>query len=58
MADSEQTYGTKKSCCLNPANLAPKVQMQGDIWVTICRECGCKHWEANAEPGHIGLKAF
>lgn len=50
------TVGEKKPCCQNPANLAPPVQVQKDIWITICRECGCRHIEANAEPGRFAVK--
>jgi protein-arginine kinase activator protein McsA len=47
--------GKAKKCCQNPANLH-RVQVQNDIWVSMCRECGCKHWEAAAEPGKMGVK--
>jgi hypothetical protein len=51
-----QIIGAKKPCCQNPANLANRVQVQDDMWVSICRECGCKHWEAKADPGRMGVK--
>jgi hypothetical protein len=51
----DKTIGTKKPCCKNPANLE-RLQLQNDLTVSMCRECGCKHWEAVAEPGHIGLR--
>jgi hypothetical protein len=50
-----QVIGQRKTCCQNPANLN-RVQVQADMWVSMCRECGCKHWEAAADPGRMGVK--
>jgi hypothetical protein len=54
--DDRMKLGQAKTCCQNPANLANRVQVQDDMWVTICRECGCKHWEGKADPGRMGVK--
>lgn len=55
MTNSEQTFGKKKSCCKVDVNLE-RIQVQKDLWCSICRICGCKHWEAAADPLRIGLR--
>jgi hypothetical protein len=51
----DRVVGEKKMCCRKPVNLE-RVQLQADLSVSMCRLCGCKHWEAVADPVHIGLK--
>jgi hypothetical protein len=50
--------GQKKPCCLSPANLLPPQQLTESMAVRMCRVCGCKHWEAKADPLNMGIKVL
>lgn len=43
----------RKLCCKKPENLSDLKRLSEDIWYRQCRECGCKHYEATAEPGRL-----
>lgn len=47
--------GAVKPCCQRPENLVAE-RLSADLIVRVCRECGCRHFEANAEPGVYGLR--
>lgn len=53
-----------KPCCEDPANrregLGPRGEIGGwheqqDVTVTHCVICSCRHMEAVAEPGELGV---
>lgn len=49
----------RKDCCRPEAgNLEPSEKYQGrdDLTFRRCKVCGCRHFEANAEPGVIFAK--
>lgn len=41
---------TRKDCCRQPANLEEMQTGQADLKMFKCSVCGCRHFEANAEP--------
>ena len=46
--------GILKVCCANPVNLRAE-RLSESLLVRVCRECGCRHFEATAEPGRLGV---
>jgi len=47
---------TRKDCCKVPENLERKLTGRDDLELYVCRVCGCRHFEATAEPGVIGVR--
>jgi hypothetical protein len=47
--------GVLRVCCADPRNLVPE-QLTPSLLVKVCRDCGARHFEANAEPGGYGLR--
>ena len=47
--------GVLHPCCANPANLVAE-RLTPSLIVQVCRECGCRHFEATADPGVIGVQ--
>jgi len=45
------TIGYRKLCCQNPANLEIWDASNRSLFVRRCKVCGCRHFDAFAEPG-------
>jgi len=43
-------------CCNDRANLDKSEQLGPGLIVRYCRVCGRRHFEAEAEPGRLGLR--
>jgi hypothetical protein len=43
-----------KRCCRNPKNLKA-VNLRPGLAMNVCRECGCRHFEAVADPVLLGV---
>jgi len=44
-----------KKCCQNPNNLHVAERKPNGAVVKQCKECGCKHYEMEAEAGQLGV---
>lgn len=44
-----------KTCCIVPTNLERKDSGRPDLLMTVCRLCGCRHFRALAEGGHMTM---
>jgi hypothetical protein len=45
-----------KACCRDDANLGPVEAVSNDVTFRRCAVCGCRHFEALADPGHFGVR--
>jgi len=45
----------RKECCKQPENLVPK-QERPDLFINVCKVCGCRHFELTVDPGKLGLR--
>lgn len=50
------TKGVLRVCCATPGNLGQPERLSTDLVVRVCRECGRRHFEAEAQPGVIGVR--
>lgn len=49
-----------RACCRTPGNVPvvpdhPDARPDRGFTVRVCRVCGARHFELQAEPGHVGL---
>lgn len=53
MADSGGANPDIKDCCKVPENLE-EARLSSELTVRVCQECGCRHFELEAETANLG----
>lgn len=56
MSDGSLVYGdARKPCCRDDANLGVVERVNASLTFRRCQVCGCRHFEAVADVGALGL---
>lgn len=53
-----QANGLLKPCCADESNLGKLQQLNEEVRFRRCKVCGCRHFEANAEPGRLFTRGY
>ena len=61
MSEGDCVMEAPHECCRTPGNVPlvpdhPDARPERGCVVRVCRVCGARHFEVNAEPGRLGLR--